>query len=65
MKTNRTARWAAGIRIVALCLMIATIAGIEFAVSQSLANRVGQIAAQTDAQQVSTVNIADFIVAAR
>jgi len=53
------------IRIVALCLALVTIAGIEFGVGQSLANRIGQLSVQTDALQVSTLNVADFIVAAR
>ena len=65
MKTNRSARWMASIRIVALALALLTIAGIEFGVGQSLANRIGQLSVQTDSQQVSTLNVADFIVAAR
>ena len=65
MKTNRSARWMGNIRIVALALALLTIAGIEFGVGQSLANRIGQLSVQTDAQQVSTLNVADFIVAAR
>ena len=55
----------ASIRIVALALALLTIAGIEFGVGQSLANRIGQLSVQTDSQQVSTLNVADFIVAAR
>ena len=53
------------IRIVALCLALLTIAGIELGVGQSLANRIGQLSVQSDTQQVSTLNVADFIVAAR
>ena len=65
MKTNRSARWMAKIRIVALCLALLTIGGIEFGVSQSLANRVGQFSVQTNTQPIATVSVADFIVAAR
>ena len=66
MKTNRTARWISSIRIIALCLALVTLGGIEFGVSQSLVSRIGQLSVpQTDSPQASAVNVADFIVAAR
>jgi len=66
MKTNRSASWMAIVRIISLCLALVSIAGLELLVSESLANRIGQLSVQqTDTQQLSTVSVADFIVAAR
>jgi hypothetical protein len=66
MKTNRSARWIVRIRVLLVCLALVTIAGIEFGVSQSLANRIGQVSVrQTDSPQVPNVSISDLMAAAR
>jgi len=62
MKTNRTA-WTARIESPPSA-DDSDYRGIEFGISQSLANRIAKISVQqTDSPQASTVNVADFIVA--
>jgi hypothetical protein len=66
MKTNRSARWIAKIRISLLCLAIMLVAGIEYQVGRSLASRFGQITASQDAYpQLPTVGISDLMAATR
>jgi hypothetical protein len=66
MKTNRSARWIAKIRISFLCLAIMTVAGIECQVGHSLASRFGQVSAGQDAYgQLPAANISDLFAAAR
>jgi hypothetical protein len=66
MKTNSSARWIVRIRVCTLCLIIVAIAGIEFGMCQSLANRVGRVSfGQAESSQVPNVSIGDLMVAAR
>jgi hypothetical protein len=66
MKTNRSAGWIVRIRVLLVCLALVAIAGIEFGVSQSLADRIGQVSAhQTDGPQLPSVSLSDVLVAAR
>jgi hypothetical protein len=66
MKTNRSARWIAKIRISLLCVAIAAIAGIECQVGHSLASRFGQITpSQSVYPQYPTAGISDLMAAAR
>mgnify|MGYP003447739018 CR=1 FL=1 len=66
MKTNRAAHWILSIRILLVGLVLVTIAGIGFGVSQSLAARIGQVSVcQTDSPQLPSVSLSDVMVAAR
>lgn len=65
MKTNSSARGASRIWVVALCLAIAGIAGIEVRLADSLSARFGQAAvAQTDGPQAPNLSLAEALAAA-
>jgi hypothetical protein len=65
MKPKSSVRWLARLRVLAVCLLIALVAGIELGLGESMATRVGQTSAgRTDALRVPSVDISDLIVAA-
>jgi hypothetical protein len=65
MKTNSAARWFVRIRVIMVCAAVAAIVGLEFAVSEPLAARIGQTTArQTDSPAAPSVSIADLMAAA-
>ena len=66
MKTNASGRDLVRIRAIMLCAALAAIVGLELAVSESLAARIGTITTrQTDGPQAPSVGIADMMAAAR
>jgi hypothetical protein len=66
MKTNSSARYLDRIRVTMVCAALVALVGLEFAVSESLAARIGQTTArQTDGPQAPSVGIADMMAAAR
>jgi hypothetical protein len=66
MKTNSAARYLVRIRVIMLCAALVAVVGLELAVSESLAARIGQTTSrQTDGPQAPSVGIADMMAAAR
>ncbi len=66
MKTKRYARRIGKLRIIGLCLAIATLVGIEVTVGDSLATRLGQAAArQTETPQAPNVDFSVLMAAMR
>ena len=66
MKTNSRVRFIVRIRVIMVCAALATLVGLEFSVSESLAARIGQTTSrQTDSPAAPNVSISDLMAAAR
>jgi len=66
MKTNPSARRLVRIRLILTFLAIVSVAGVEFAVGQSLATRIGQATAhQTGQTQSSNLTLGDLMAVPR
>ena len=66
MKTNSSARWIVRVRGIVMCLAFVGMVGGAFWLGESLAARVGQIAApQTEYPPVPNASIADLMAAAQ
>jgi hypothetical protein len=66
MKPDPHARGLPRIRVIALCLAVAGMAGAAFRLGEFLAARIEQIAAsQTTAPQAPKVNFGELMAAAR
>ena len=66
MKTNRAARKIRKLRIIMICLFIATLVGVEFVVGESLAVRFGQTTIhQTEGPQAPNVDLGALMATMR